>query len=288
MKKSRSATLLLLPLILWLSLFLLLPYFFILAQAFLTTDDFGKVIYHFNIDSYIKLFTSNLYYSTLARTFFYAVIVACTCILISIPLAYYIAFKTSRNKTILYSLIVLPFWISYIVRAYAWKIILGENGILNSFLIQLHITKEPLSFLLYSNFSTLVCLIYILTPFVAIPIYTSFEHIPKSLVEASKDLGAGSWVTFRKIIFPLALPGIISGGTFALVLTMGDFLSPLLLGGPNTIFISNIVQNLFGTSNDKPLGSALGIVMLLLIVIVLEFSTRFEKKYSSFTSKQKA
>ena len=201
MKKSRSATLLLLPLILWLSLFLLLPYFFILAQAFLTTDDFGKVIYHFNIDSYIKLFTSNLYYSTLARTFFYAVIVACTCILISIPLAYYIAFKTSRNKTILYSLIVLPFWISYIVRAYAWKIILGENGILNSFLIQLHITKEPLSFLLYSNFSTLVCLIYILTPFVAIPIYTSFEHIPKSLVEASKDLGAGSWVTFRKIIF---------------------------------------------------------------------------------------
>lgn len=288
MNKSTSAIFLLMPLIIWLSLFLLLPYSFILVQAFLASDEFGRVIYHFNIDSYLKLFTNHLYYGTLIRTFFFAVTVAISCIIISLPLAYYIAFKTKRNKTTLYSLIVLPFWISYIVRAYAWKIILGENGILNSSLMQLNLIDQPLSFLLYSNFATLVCLIYILTPFVAIPIYTSFEHIPKSLVEASKDLGAGSWVTFRKVILPLALPGIISGGTFALVLTMGDFLSPLLLGGPNTIFISNIVQNLFGTSNDKPLGSALGIVMLVLIVIVLEFSTRAEKKYAGFTGKEKA
>jgi spermidine/putrescine transport system permease protein len=252
MKKSSRGLLLLIPLLTWLLLFLILPYLFIFVQAFLESDAFGKVVFHFTLASFIKLFITNLYYATIARTFLYAVIVACTCIFISIPLAYYIAFKTKRNKTLLYSLIVLPFWISYIVRAYAWKIILGENGILNSFLVQSGITDHPLSFLLYSNFSTLVCLVYILTPFTAIPIYTAFENIPKSLVEASKDLGAGSWTTFRKVIFPLALPGVISGGTFALVLTMGDFLSPLLLGGPNTIFISNIVQNLFGTSNDKP------------------------------------
>jgi len=287
LKRRTRGFLLLLPLILWLLLFLILPYLFILVQAFLASDAFGKVVFTVNTDSFVKVFTSQLYYSTLLRTFMYSILVAGVCILISIPLAYYIAFKTKKNKTLLYSLIVLPFWISYIVRAYAWKIILGENGILNSFLIAIHITREPLSFLLYSNFSTLVCLIYILTPFAAIPVYTSFEQIPRSLVEASKDLCAGSWATFHKIIFPLALPGIISGGTFALVLTMGDFLSPLLLGGPNTIFISNIVQNLFGTSNDKPLGSALGIVILLLIAIVLEISSVYEKKFSSFTTEKK-
>jgi spermidine/putrescine transport system permease protein len=130
MRRSRSGALLLLPLAGWLLLFLLLPYFFILIQAFLATDDFGKVIYRLNIDSYLRLFTNHLYYSTLIRTFVYALVVAFFLCTDQHSLAYFIAFKTKRNKTTLYSLIVLPFWISYIVRAYAWKIILGENGIL--------------------------------------------------------------------------------------------------------------------------------------------------------------
>ena len=282
MKKNKSKYLLLAPLVIWLLLFLLLPYCFVLVQSFLKSDDFGNVVYDVNVDSYTKIFSNSLYYSTIFYTFLYALLVAAICIIISLPLAYYIAFKVRRNKLLLYSMIVLPFWVSYIVRAYAWKIILGENGILNSLLMKTGITDHPVEQFLYSTFSTVVCLVYILTPFVAIPIYTAMEQIPKSLVEASKDLGAGSFTTFRRIIFPLALPGIISGGTFALVLTMGDFLAPLLLGGPKTLFISNIVQNLFGTSNDKPLGSAVGIVILLLILIVLEISSRYEKKYSSF------
>lgn len=147
------------------------------------------------------------------------------------------------------------------------------------------LTDQPLEFLLYSDFSIIICLVHIFTPFVAIPIYTAFEQIPKSLIEASHDLGSGSVQTFLKVVFPLGLPGIISGGTFAFVLTMGDFLAPVLLGGPNTILISNIVQNLFGTSNDKPLGSALGIVILVLVAILLEISVRFENKYSSFKSR---
>jgi spermidine/putrescine transport system permease protein len=207
-------------------------------------------------------------------------------VVVSLPLCYFIAFKvqSTSSKTMLYTLIVLPFWVSYIVRAYAWKIILGQFGILNGFLMYAGIIREPLSFILYSDFATIICLVYIFTPFVAIPIYTAFEQIPKSLIEASKDLGAGSLTTLFRVIIPLSLPGIISGATFALVLTMGDFLAPILLGGPNTLFISNIVQNLFGTSNDKPLGSALGIVILALIVVLLEISSYFERKYSSFKS----
>jgi len=258
-----------------------LPYCFILAQSVLTTDHFGKVIYHFNVDSYIKIFTNALYYETLIRTFIYAVIVALSCILLSLPLAYFIAFKVKKNKSFYYTLIVLPFWMSYIVRAYAWKIILGEQGIFNSSLMNLGIIEKPLRFVLYSDFSVILCLIYIFLPFVCIPIYTSFEQISKSLVEASKDLGANSWSTFTKVIFPLILPGVISGGTLALVLTLGDFLAASLLGGPNTLFISSIVQNLFGTSNDKPLGSAVGVVLLVLVFLLLELSSRYEKKHET-------
>lgn len=279
--KKVNKYLLLLPLLLWLFLFLVMPYFFILTQSVLSTDDFGKVIYRFNFDSYIKIFTNPLYYETLTRTFIYSIIVALVCILLSLPLAYFIAFKVKTHKSFYYTLIVLPFWMSYIVRAYAWKIILGEQGIFNSSLINLGIIDKPLHFVLYSDFSVILCLIYIFFPFVCIPVYTSFEQISKSLVEASKDLGANSWKTFWKVIFPLVLPGVISGGTLALVLTMGDFLAASLLGGPNTLFISNIVQNLFGTSNDKPLGSAVGVVLLVLVFLLLEFSSRYEKKHET-------
>jgi spermidine/putrescine transport system permease protein len=279
--KKANKYILLTPLLLWLFLFLVLPYCFILTQSVLTTDDFGKVIYHFNLDSYIKIFTNPLYYETLTRTFIYAIIVALACILLSLPLAYFIAFKVQKHKSFYYTLIVLPFWMSYIVRAYAWKIILGEQGIFNSSLMNLGIIDKPLRFVLYSDFSVILCLIYIFLPFVCIPIYTSFEQISKSLVEASKDLGANSWKTFWKVIFPLILPGVISGGTLALVLTLGDFLAASLLGGPNTLFISNIVQNLFGTSNDKPLGSAVGVVLLVLVFLLLEFSSRYEKKHET-------
>lgn len=275
---------LLLPLVGWLLIFLVCPYLYIFIQSFFTTDSFGKPVPGISLDSYERIFSNSLYYSTILRTLLYAVIVAVICVLLSLPLAYFIAFKVKKNKTLLYSLIALPFWVSYIVRAYSWKIILGKEGILNSFLMWTGITNHPLEFLLYSTFSTIVCLVYILTPFTAIPVYTAFEQIPKSLIEASKDLGAGSFTTFRKVIFPLALPGIISGATFSLVLAMGDFLAPLLLGGPNTLFISNIIQNLFGTSNDKPMGSAVGIIILLLIFLILGIAGRAEKKFSSLKS----
>jgi spermidine/putrescine transport system permease protein len=127
-------------------------------------------------------------------------------------------------------------------------------------------------------------LVHIFTPFVLMPIYTAFEHIPRPLIEASQDLGAGRFTTFRRVVLPLALPGIIAGATFAFVLTLGDFLAVTLLGGPNTLMISNVVQNLFGTSDDRPLGSAIGIVMLIVVVALLEVASRAERSMGSVTS----
>ena len=269
----------------WMLLFLVFPYARIFIQSFYTTDDFGILQPAFSFDSYQRFFTKELYYSTLFRTFGLSAIVTILSLCLSIPLAYYIAFKATKNKTLLYTLIILPLWVSYIVRAYAWKIILGEQGILNSFLVAIGAIDAPISVLLYSDLAVIIGMVHIYTPFVLMPIYTAFEQIPKSLVEASKDLGANRVTTFFSIVLPLSLPGIIAGGTFAFVLSLGDFLAPVLLGGPNTLFISNIFQNMFGTSNDKPLGSAIGIVLLIVVLFVLEISARGEKKYGSLSSK---
>lgn len=284
MKPNRSFWLLISPLMIWLIAFLILPYCRILIQSFYSTGEFGVLKTDVTLDSYYRFFSKELYYGTLLKTFGLSAIVTLCALLLSIPLAYYIAFKAKRNKTLLYTLIILPLWVSYIVRAYAWKIILGETGVLNSFLMYIGLTNEPISVLLYSDVAVIIGMTHIYTPFVLMPIYTAFEQIPKSLVEASKDLGAGRWTTFRKIVLPLSLPGIIAGGTFAFVLSLGDFLAPILLGGPNTLFIANIFQNMFGTSNDKPLGSAIGIILLIIVIFVLEVSSRAEKRFSSLES----
>lgn len=278
--------LLFLPLAVWLTLFLILPYARVLVQSFYTTNDFGVLQPGFTLESYQRFFTKELYYLTLFKTFGLAASVTAVGLLLSIPLAYYIAFKVEKHKTLLYTMIILPLWVSYIVRAYAWKIILGKEGILNSFLIFTGIVSEPISALLYSDLAVLIGMVHIYTPFILMPIYTAFEQIPKYLVEASKDLGAHRITTFFKVVLPLSLPGIIAGATFAFVLSLGDFLAPALLGGSETLFIANIFQNMFGTSNDKPLGSAIGIVMITVVAIVLEVSSWAEKKFSSLQSQQ--
>lgn len=284
-RRQAGFLLLISPLVLWLLIFLIFPYVRVFAQSFFTSDEFGIIQPTFTIENYVKLFTNKLYYGTLIDTFVLSGIVTACCLLLSIPLAYYIAFKVVKNKTILYSLIILPLWVSYIVRAYSWKIILGKEGVLNSFLMYTGLTNEPIDALLYSDLAVIIGMVHIYLPFVLMPIYTAFEQIPKSLVEASKDLGAPRFTTFCRIVFPLSLPGVIAGGTFAFVLSLGDFLAPILLGGPNTLFISSIFQNMFGTSNDRPLGSAIGIVLLVIVLIALEISGRAEKRFSSLHSK---
>lgn len=269
---------LVLPPALWLFLFLVLPYLALFVQSFLASDEYGNVVYRPTLEHYARFFQKPLYHDTLLATFQIAIVVTAVAVLLSVPLAYAIAFKMKRYKSLVYTLVIVPLWVSYIVRAYAWKIILGREGILNSFLVYTKITDHPIDAFLYSKAAVIIGLCHIFTPFVLMPVYTAFEHIPRPLVEASKDLGAGRLTTFFRVVLPLALPGIIAGATFAFVLTLGDFLAVFLLGGPNTLMISNVVQNLFGTSDDRPLGSAVGIVMLAVVLVLLEMTGRAERK----------
>jgi spermidine/putrescine transport system permease protein len=195
------------------------------------------------------------------------------------PLAYFLSFHAKR-KELLYQLVIIPLWVSYLVRAYAWKTILGSDGVLNTLLQYVHLTPHPLDFLLYSPFAVVLTLTHIYTPFAFLPIYAALEHIPRNLVEASHDLGASPFQTFWRVIFPLSIPGVLAGATFAFVLSLGDFLAPLLLGGPSGIMISNIVVSLFGAAYNWPLGAAISFCMLALVLGLLFLSESLEKKWS--------
>src|SRR6202007_613803 len=153
-------------------------------------------------------------------------------LLLGYPLAYYLSFHAAKRKDLLYQLVIIPLWASYLVRGYAWKTILGSDGVLNGLLQYLHITHRPVEFFLYSPFAVVLTLTHIYTPFTFLPIYASLEHIPRNLIEASHDLGASPAQTVSRVIFPLSVPGVLAGATFAFVLSLGDFLALSLLGGP--------------------------------------------------------
>jgi spermidine/putrescine transport system permease protein len=268
-----------LPPLLWVGMFLLLPYALMFAHSFWLVRD-GVIVHEWNLQNYAKLFQNPVYLEVLFRTMRIAAGVTLLSLLLGYPLAYYMSFHAGVRKDLLYQLVIVPLWVSYLVRGYAWKTILGSEGVLNGFLQYIHVTKEPVGFFLYSPFAVVLMLTHIYTPFVFLPLYASLEHIPRNLVEASHDLGAGSRATFLRVILPLSLPGLLAGATFAFVLTLGDFLAPLLVGGPSSIMIANIVQSLFGTAYDWPLGAAISVCILLLTILLLFLTERLEKRWS--------
>ena len=268
-----------LPPLLWVGLFLLLPYALMFAHSFWLVRD-GSLVHEWNLQNYAKLFHNPVYLEVLFRTMRIAASVTLLSLLLGYPLAYFMSFEAGVRKELFYQLVIVPLWVSYLVRGYAWKTILGSDGVLNGFLQYFHVTKEPVGFFLYSPFAVVLMLTHIYTPFVFLPLYASLEHIPRNLIEASHDLGASPRATFFRVILPLSLPGLLAGATFAFVLTLGDFLGPLLVGGPSSIMIANIVQSLFGTAYDWPLGSAISVAILLLTISLLFVTERLEKRWS--------
>jgi spermidine/putrescine transport system permease protein len=272
-------TLVSLPPLFWVVAFLLLPYALMFSHSFWAVRE-GVVVHQWNLHNYRTLFENPLYLQVLFRTMRIAASVTFCSLLLGYPLAYYLAFHAGARKDLLYQLVIVPLWVSYLVRGYAWKTILGSEGVLNGFLQYLHLTKEPLAFLLYSPFAVVLMLTHIYTPFVFLPIYAALEHIPRPLLEASQDLGAGRAQTFFRVILPLSIPGLLAGATFAFVLSLGDFLAPLLVGGPSGTMIANVVQTLFGAAFDWPLGAAISVGILVITISLLFVSEILEKRWA--------
>jgi spermidine/putrescine transport system permease protein len=267
------------PPLLWVGFFLLLPYALMFAHSFWTVRD-GMLVHEWNLRNYHTLLSNPVYVGVLFRTMRIAASVTLFSLLLGYPLAYYLSFHAGPRKELLYQLVIVPLWVSYLVRGYAWKTILGSDGVLNGFLQYFHITHEPVAYLLYSPFAVVLMLTHIYTPFVFLPIYAALEQIPRPLVEASQDLGANSRSTFFRVILPLSMPGLLAGATFAFVLSLGDFLAPLLVGGPSGTMIANIVQSLFGAAYDWPLGASISVCILMITVTLLFMTERLEKRWS--------
>jgi len=266
------------PPLLWVTAFLLIPYAILFCYSFWSVSPMQTIVHNWNLQNYVQLVRNPIYFAVLFRSLRIAAAVSSLALLLGYPLAYFVSFHVAKRKELLYQLVIIPLWASYLVRGYAWKTILGTDGVLNGLLQYLHVTNHPVEFFLYSPFAVVLTLTHIYTPFTFLPIYASLEHVPRNLVEASHDLGASPWSTFRRVILPLSLPGVIAGATFAFVLTLGDFLAPLLVGGASGIMISNIVVSLFGAAYNWPLGAAISLCMLLLVVSLLFATERLEKR----------
>jgi len=255
---------------------LFIPYVLLLAQSFWRLRG-GTIVHELTLENYRRLFGTPLYPETILFSAGIALRVTLLSLLLAYPLAYLLAFKVKRHRKLMYMAVIIPLWVSYLVRAYAWKIILGQEGILNGLLASLGLIQEPLTFLLYSRWAVIVALTHIYTPFTLMPIFAVLEAIPPALKEASQDLYANRWQTFRRVVLPLSLPGVLAGSTFAFVLSMGDFLAPQLLGGNDSaLMVSNLVWSLFGVAFNWPLGAAVSVIVLMLTLFLLWLANRVE------------
>lgn len=262
-----SRLLALAPIYAWLLLLVVAPNGLMLTYSLWTSGDLG-IDRTLTLHNYVAVISSPTNMSLIVRTVGIAVAVAVFATLVAFPMAFIVSQKIKRRRLVAVMLVVVPLWVSLLIRVFAWKIILGDNGVLNTGLLNLGLIDTPLSFLLYTRFTVFLTLLSVTVPYVFVACYTSLERVPPSVLEASADLGASSFRRFSTVIWPLARQGAAIGFILAFVLAVGDYLSPSLVGGLSGTMVGSVIVSQFGVANNWPLGAALAIVLLLAVVAV--------------------
>lgn len=272
------------PVIGWMLIFFAVPYFLLLLQSFWEAGPFGT-IHTWNLENYKMVFSGNdlvgnTYLPTLLKSIKIGALVTLFSTVLAFPLAYLLAFKirSTKMRMTLYTLVIVPLWASYLLRAYAWKVILGQDGLFSSVLDKVGLEHTFLSNLLYSQWAVIIAMTHIFTPFMVLTIYAILERLPRSLIEASKDLGVGRLRTFKNVVLPLSAPGVVAGATFTMGLSTGDFVAPQLVGGKSDVMIANQIYSQFGATNNWPLGAAIAFVLLAFVAILVAISTMAERR----------
>lgn len=261
-----------------------LPFLFIVAPllSFLTYSFFwvegGQMHYDLTWRNYSRFFTDAIFIPVLWQTCLLCLAVAVLAALLGYPVAFRLATLSGRRKYILLMLVLVPLLMSYIIKIYAIRSILGGNGFLNRFLVWANLIDQPLTFFVFNLNAVLLTLTVLLIPFAILPIFLSLERIPKNLIEASTDLGASNWQTFCRIILPLSLPGVVTAASFVFVLAIGDFLTPQMVGGPNGFTFGRIIYSQFGAAFNWPFGAALSVILALVMSVVIALGRRFERQ----------
>jgi putative spermidine/putrescine transport system permease protein len=243
-------------------------------SSFWTVDSFtGKIVHHWTLSNFRQIFdTSQPYLRIAGRTIGIAAAVTVTDAVLAFPLGYFMArFASSRVRSLMFVMVLLPLWSSYLVRIYAWRTILAHDGAINWALNGLGLPDQNIA---YTNWAMWLVFSYVWLPFMVLPVYAALERIPDSYLEASADMGAHGFRTLRSIILPLALPGIVAGSIFTFSLTLGDFITPLLVGGPSSSFIGNVVYDFIGINANIPFAAAFAVVPVMVMGVYLLIARR--------------
>jgi spermidine/putrescine transport system permease protein len=263
-----------LPLTFWV-LVLGIPYVLMAVISFWPNDFFGGMHRGFTLHSWTTVFRVPLYREALLRSLGVAAMVTVLCILIGYPTAYFIATRVRRHRALVYVALQIPLWTAYLIRAYAWRVVLGQDGVIAKVIEALGGNGAP-RWLLFSQFSVVLVITTMFIPFCTMAIYPALEAIPPDLREAARDLHAGRWRTFVKVTLPLSLPSVLAAATYTFAISFGDFISPTLVGGPRSVMMTQLIFNQVGVAYDWPLAAALGLVMCIIVIPLVALSQRFE------------
>lgn len=256
------------PVVLWLGFFIVIPLVSVLVMSFCSLDEHYNVIFDFTLANYKGLFEAN-YVQVYVQSLLIALLTTLICIGLAYPFTFLIARTKSKRKTLLYMLVIIPFWTNSLIRIYGWRTFLGTNGGLNDILQTLHLISKPVEFL-FNRGTTILGMVYCLFPFMVLPLYTSIEKLDMNLLEASSDLGAKKVQTFLHIILPLTASGIFSGSIMVFIPTLGYFFVSNILGGGNSDVIGNLIQRQFQSGNNWPFGAALSIILIVITLLLVK------------------
>jgi spermidine/putrescine transport system permease protein len=268
MKKNRRHIVLLSPLFVYFTFFFFTPMFVLFVYSFWLKTSTGLVP-TFTLHNYLYIFSKKLYPITILRSLRVGITTALICVLISYPVAYSLTFKYKKLQDFVLYLILISLFSSYLVRVYAWRTILGANGFINQILKYIGIIDEPLRFILFSPTAIIITLVFILTPFTILPIFSAMQNISLDLIEAARDLGANKFKTFYKVTLPLSMPGVITGFIFSFTISTGDYVTPQLVGGTEGLMVGRIMQDQFGLTYNWPFGSALAYFMIFVLILLI-------------------
>jgi len=249
----------------WLFVFFLLPLVMVLLVSLGKRGPMGGVVYQWNLDNYVR-FIDRIYFKIFIRSAWIAAANTLLCLLFGYPFAYFIARRSKRWRNVLLLLVMIPFWTNFLVRTYAWMVILRDKGLINSLLMQIGVITKPLP-LLFNQNAVILGLFYGYLPFMVLPLYASIEKLDFSLVEAAQDLGANSWIAFRRIVLPLTMPGVVAGAIITFIPSIGAYVTPDLLGGAKAMMIGNLLQQQFLEVRDWPFGSAVGFILMATVLL---------------------
>jgi spermidine/putrescine transport system permease protein len=252
----------------WLIGFFLVPIFYLLAVSFAERSPYGTIAWMLGLRNYGRAFQP-IYLEIYWRSVWMALLSTFLCVVLGYPVAYTIALRVStRWKSALLLLVVIPFWTSFLIRTYAWMVIFRTEGVINNVLLGLHLTEEPLR-LLYTPLAVFIGLVYGELPFMILPLYAVLQKIDPILLEAAQDLGASRLATFLKVTLPLSTPGLVAGAVLVFIPSIGAFVTPDLLGGARTMMVGNLIQNQFALVRDQPFGSAVAFLLTFAVLALL-------------------